>query len=123
GIEHLAQAAGLEFRLAVVQLGDDAAQPLLAKWDDDAAADAGLGRVLGKAVGEGGVERDRHGYIAEEWHGGLSAFRSALRRGQIEIAHDHLQILPGFLLLPRIAQEKRRMVGDCQLAREKLRSE
>ncbi len=120
GVEYLAQAAGLEFGLAIVQLGDDAAQPLLAEGHDDAAADAGLGRVLGKAIGEGGVERDGHGHIAELRHGRLAAFGRALGRGQIEIPHDHLQVLPGFLLLPRIAQQKRRMVGDRQLARERL---
>src|ERR1035437_4870775 len=48
----------------------------------------------------------------------LTAFVAGctLRRGQIKVAHDHLQVLPGFLLLPRIAQQKRRMVGDRQLA-------
>ncbi len=83
GVEYLAQATGLELGLAIVQLGDDAAQPLLAKGHDDAAADAGLGRILGKAVGEGGVERDGHGHIAELRHGRLAAFGRALRRGQV----------------------------------------
>ena len=120
GIEHLAQATGLELGFAIVQLGDDAAEPLLAEGHDDAAADAGFRRVLGKAIGEDGVERNRHGHIAELRHGGLAAFGRALGRGQIEVAHDHLQVFPGFLLLPRIAQQKRRMVGDRQLAREGL---
>ena len=41
-VEYLAQAPGLELRLAIMQLGDNAAQPLLAEGHDDATANAGL---------------------------------------------------------------------------------
>ena len=65
-IEHLAEAPRLEFRFAVVQFGDDAAQPLLAEGHNNAAADAGLG--VGNAIGEGGVEGDGQRHIAELRH-------------------------------------------------------
>ena len=99
---------GGELRLAIVQLGDDAAEALLAKGHDDAAADAGLGRILGNAISECGVEGNGDGHIAELRHCQLAALGRALRHGQVEIAHHHLQIFPGFLFLAGIAQEKRR---------------
>ena len=82
GIEHLAEPAGFKLGFAIVQLGDDAAQPLLAEGHDDAAADARFRRVLGQAIGEDGVERNGHGHIAELRHGELAAFgRRAWARG------------------------------------------
>ena len=55
----------VKVRLAIVQFGDDAGQALLAKGNDDAAANHGLRRVLRDAVSESDVERDGHGHIAE----------------------------------------------------------
>ena len=58
-----------EVGLAVVQFGDNAAQAALAERDDDTATDDRLRRIFGNAVGEGGVQRNRHGHIAILRHG------------------------------------------------------
>ena len=73
----MAHTPRLEFRLPIVEFSDDAAQALLAEGHDDAPTNAGFG--VGDAIGEGGIERDWQGHIAELRHETLAA--SAARWG------------------------------------------
>src|SRR3974390_1999524 len=54
------------------------------------------------------------------WMGENANFSLLLGRLQLQILHYHLQVLPRFRLLSRIAQQKCGMIGDSQLAIKRL---